>query len=98
MFGVGRPTIIVVARTLQAARLIRYSRGVITVLDRSGLEAASCECYWKVRNTFERLLPGSFACCRNAYFLIVILAKAGIHLSSLPAFPCSSLELACDLA
>lgn len=60
MLGVGRPTITVVARTLQAAGLIRYSRGVITVLDRPGLEAASCECYWKVRETFERLLPGSF--------------------------------------
>jgi CRP-like cAMP-binding protein len=60
MLGVGRPTITVVARTLQAAGLIRYSRGVITVLDRPGLEAASCECYWKVRQTFERLLPGSF--------------------------------------
>jgi len=60
MLGVGRPTIPVVARTLQAAGLIRYSRGVITVLDRAGLEAASCECYWKVRQTFERLLPGSF--------------------------------------
>ncbi|MFC3712619.1 Crp/Fnr family transcriptional regulator [Sphingoaurantiacus capsulatus] len=60
MLGVGRPTITVVARTLQAAGLIRYSRGVITVLDRAGLEAASCECYWKVRDTFQRLLPGSF--------------------------------------
>lgn len=60
MLGVGRPTITVVARTLQAAGLIRYSRGVITVLDRPGLEAASCECYWKVRNSFEQLLPGSF--------------------------------------
>lgn len=60
MLGVGRPTITVVARTLQAAGLIRYSRGVITVLDRAGLEAASCECYWKVRETFERVLPGSF--------------------------------------
>lgn len=60
MLGVGRPTITVVARTLQAAGLIRYSRGVIIVLDRDGLEAASCECYWKVRETFERLLPGSF--------------------------------------
>ncbi len=61
MLGVGRPTITVVARTLQAAGLIRYSRGVITVLDRAGLEAASCECYWKVRETFERVLPGSFS-------------------------------------
>lgn len=60
MLGVGRPTITVTAQTLQAAGLIRYARGVITVVDRPGLEAASCECYGKVRAAFDRLLPGSF--------------------------------------
>ena len=60
MLGVGRPTITVVARTLQAAGYIRYSRGVLPVLDRAGLEAASVEGYWQVRVSFEQLLPGSF--------------------------------------
>lgn len=36
---------------------ITYSRGKITVLDRAGLEASSCECYGIVRAHFERLLP-----------------------------------------
>ena len=60
MLGVQRTTVTVVARTLQAAGLIRYSRGVVDVLDREGLEAISCECYRVVRNTYERLLPSPF--------------------------------------
>ena len=42
---------------LQDARLIRYQRGRITVLDRPGLENRSCECYQVVRTEFDRLLP-----------------------------------------
>lgn len=45
MLGASRPTVTVVAGTLQKAGLIRYHRGVITILDRGGLESASCECY-----------------------------------------------------
>jgi CRP-like cAMP-binding protein len=45
MLGTSRPTVTVVAGTLQKAGLIRYHRGHITVLDRENLEAASCECY-----------------------------------------------------
>ena len=60
MLGVQRTTVTVVARTLQAAGLIRYSRGVVDILDRAGLEAISCECYGQVRRHYQRLLPGSF--------------------------------------
>jgi hypothetical protein len=42
---------------LQAAGLIRYSRGKITVLDRSRLEQRVCECYGVVKKEFDRLLP-----------------------------------------
>lgn len=45
MLGVRRPTATVVAGTLQAAGLIRYRRGHVEILDRPGLEAASCECH-----------------------------------------------------
>ena len=56
MLGVHRPSITVTAGILQRAGLIRYVGGQITVLDRSSLEAASCECYGAVRRRFEALL------------------------------------------
>jgi hypothetical protein len=37
--------------------LIAYQRGHITVLDRAGLEARTCECYEVVKQEFDRLLP-----------------------------------------
>jgi CRP-like cAMP-binding protein len=56
MLGVRRASVTVAASTLQRAGLIRYSRGRIAVLDREGLEAASCECYRIVRQKYEQLL------------------------------------------
>jgi CRP-like cAMP-binding protein len=55
MLGVRRPTVSAVAATLQEAGLIRYTHGRITVLDRKGLEGASCECYSIIRAHFSRL-------------------------------------------
>ena len=60
MLGVQRSTVSVVTRTLQAAGLINQGRGVITVMDRAGLEKATCECYGKIRSSFQRLLPNTF--------------------------------------
>ena len=57
MLGVRREGVTVAARNLQDAGLIRYRRGRITVLDRPGLEARSCECYQVVKSEFDRLLP-----------------------------------------
>jgi CRP-like cAMP-binding protein len=45
MLGANRPTVTVVAGTLQKAGLITYHRGRVTILDREMLESASCECY-----------------------------------------------------
>ena len=59
MLGVRREGVNEAAGKLQAAGLIQYSRGCITVVDRPGLEARCCECYEVVRKEFERLLPAA---------------------------------------
>ena len=56
MLGVRRPGVSLAAGVLQKAGLIRYVRGRMTVTDRPGLEAASCECYHTARREFARLL------------------------------------------
>jgi CRP-like cAMP-binding protein len=56
MLGVRRPSVTVAAGILQRAGLIQYQRGRIHVVDRAGLEAASCECYETVRQDIDRLL------------------------------------------
>jgi CRP-like cAMP-binding protein len=58
MLGVQRTTVTAVARALQDKGAIRYRRGVVDIVDRSVLEALSCECYGVIRRTYERLLPG----------------------------------------
>jgi CRP-like cAMP-binding protein len=45
MLGTARPTVTIVAGTLQKAGLIAYRRGTVTVLERENLEDAACECY-----------------------------------------------------
>jgi Mn-dependent DtxR family transcriptional regulator len=57
MLGVRREGVTEAAGILQRAGLIRYSRGHITLLDRSRLEREVCECYAVVRKEFDRLLP-----------------------------------------
>jgi CRP-like cAMP-binding protein len=56
MLGVRRPSVTIAAGLLEKAGLITYKRGRITVLNRDGLEAASCECYGVVNREYERLL------------------------------------------
>ncbi|KNZ31885.1 MAG: Crp/Fnr family transcriptional regulator, partial [Methylibium sp. NZG] len=57
MLGVRREGVTEGALKLQGAKLIRYSRGRITVLDRPGLEKRTCECYAVVKKEYDRLLP-----------------------------------------
>ena len=61
MLGVCRSTVTVAAGAMQRAGLISYRRGAISVLDRRGLEAASCECYHLIRDHYERLRPTAVA-------------------------------------
>jgi Mn-dependent DtxR family transcriptional regulator len=58
MLGVRREGVTEAATRLQKLGLIRYARGRITVLDRAGLEARTCECYAVVHKEYDRLLPG----------------------------------------
>ena len=58
MLGVRREGITEAAGNLQRAGLISYRRGHITVLDRTGLESRTCECYNVVKKEFQRLLNG----------------------------------------
>ena len=62
MLGTGRSGVTIAAATLQQAGLITYSRGTIQIIDRAGLESASCECYTVARNQFGgflRLVDGA---------------------------------------
>jgi CRP-like cAMP-binding protein len=57
MLGVRRAGVTVAVGTLKAAGLIHHTHGQVTILDRQGLEAASCECYRTVREEYQRLVP-----------------------------------------
>jgi CRP-like cAMP-binding protein len=56
MLGVRRTSITLAAQLLKRRKLIDYTRGHVTVLDRHGLEMLSCECYAVSRREFDRLL------------------------------------------
>jgi Mn-dependent DtxR family transcriptional regulator len=57
MLGVRREGVTEAALKLQKAGVITYSRGRITVLDRTKLEKLTCECYRVVKKEYDRLLP-----------------------------------------
>jgi CRP-like cAMP-binding protein len=59
MLGVRRAGVSVSANSLRQNGLIDYHRGNIRIVDREGLEAASCECYQIVKEEYEQTLPTS---------------------------------------
>jgi hypothetical protein len=56
MLGVRRVGITKAATSLQKKKLISYRRGNITILDRAGLETASCSCYQADKKTYQESL------------------------------------------
>ncbi len=54
MLGSTRPTVSVAAGALKARRLIDYSRGAVSILDRKGLERKACECYRMVKQQLDK--------------------------------------------
>ncbi len=58
MLGVARPSVSTAASALQDAGLVHYTRGLVTVVDRQGLEDAACECYRIIEDEFGRLRGG----------------------------------------
>lgn len=58
MLGVRRVSVTKAAQALQKRKLIRYSRGDITVLDRRGLEAAACQCYEIIKDMHDGAQAG----------------------------------------
>jgi CRP-like cAMP-binding protein len=57
MLGVRRATVNVATGMLKKAGFIRYVRGKLTVIDRRGLESASCECYQAIIRAYDSVLP-----------------------------------------
>jgi CRP-like cAMP-binding protein len=58
MLGLAESEVTTATNTLSKAQLIRYDEGVITVLDRPGVERRACECYGVVKKESDRLLAG----------------------------------------
>lgn len=56
MLGVRRTSVTTVARTLQEAGMIKYTRGKIDIIDVEGLRESACECYDTVREQYRQLL------------------------------------------
>jgi CRP-like cAMP-binding protein len=56
ILGANRKSVTLSAQSMQTAGLISYRRGTIQVLDRAGLEQASCECYAIVKERFDAFL------------------------------------------
>ena len=56
MLGVRRPGVTIAAQAFETAGLITYNHGMLTIVDRAGLEATACSCYRFIEDEFARLL------------------------------------------
>lgn len=56
MLGVRRTGVTEIAGRFQKAGIIHYKRGLVSILNRTKLEACTCECYWLISKEFTRLL------------------------------------------
>ena len=56
MLGVRRVGIAKAAGALQRRGVVRYTRGVLTIIDRKALELQSCACYDIARKTYTRFM------------------------------------------
>lgn len=60
MLGVRRPTVTLVARTLQSAGLISYRRGKVRIIDQTGLKDLTCSCYETIKTNYDRMFSQKF--------------------------------------
>ena len=60
MLVVSRIAVNAELKKFQRRQALTYSRGNVTILNRTVLERTSCECYRTIRMEYDRLLPGSF--------------------------------------
>jgi len=79
LLGVRREGVTCAALKLQKAGLIHYRRGRISIEDRAGLEARSCECYGVVRKAYERLSCSHGASRRSPSMGDMGLATLVVH-------------------
>jgi CRP-like cAMP-binding protein len=67
MLGANRKSVTLAAQSMQTAGLISYRRGTIQILDRAGLEQASCECYAIVKERFDAFLTPPSTAVKGHY-------------------------------
>ena len=67
ILGANRKSVTLAAQSMQTAGLISYHRGTIQVLDRPGLEQASCECYAIVKERFDAFLTPPSTAAKGHY-------------------------------